>query len=156
MTVSPHKVLIFTGLLFATCFLLPTFSTCPVGCSYLYAQDAEIYIENIDFYRSKSRPVVYFSHETHMEAYECLDCHHDYKDGINILDEGDLDEDGSVGCAQCHAENAPIGLKTAYHRQCMGCHRRINKQKSVILPITCQDCHNRHSPHPDMEITNSK
>ena len=154
MTVNPHKVLIVAGLLFATCFLLPTFSPCPVGCSHLYAQDAEIYIENTKFYRSKSRSAVYFSHETHMEAHECLDCHHDYKDGINILDEGDLDEDGSVGCAHCHAESAPIELKTAYHRQCMGCHRRINKQEPVILPITCKDCHNRHSPDPDIKITN--
>jgi DNA-directed RNA polymerase subunit RPC12/RpoP len=68
-----------------------------------------------------------------MEAYECLDCHHDYKDGKNILDEEDIEEDGSVECAQCHAKGTPIELKTAYHRQCMGCHRRINKQEAGIL-----------------------
>jgi len=156
MTVSLRKVLIFAGLLFAACFLLAMFNFCLVGDSHLYAQDAEINIENTESYRNKSRPAVFFSHETHMESYECLDCHHDYKDGKNILNEDDLDEDGSVGCAQCHAKDAPIKLKTAYHRQCMGCHRRINKQEAAILPITCEDCHNRRSPHPDITISNQK
>lgn len=153
MTASPHKVLIVAGLLFGGSLFSATFGSCPVGCSRVYAQDAEIYIENTGSYSSKSRPGVYFSHENHMGVYECLDCHHDYKDGKNILSEDDLDEDGSAGCAQCHAKDTPIELKTAYHRQCMGCHRRINKQEAAILPITCMDCHNRRSPHPDIEIT---
>jgi hypothetical protein len=156
MTNSLHKALIFAGLLFVVCFLLAAFSPCLVDTSNLYAQDAEIYIENTGSYPSKSRPAVYFSHETHMEENECLDCHHDYKDGKNILDEDDLDEDGAAGCAQCHAKDAPIELKNAYHRQCMGCHRRINKQEVAILPITCEDCHKRYSPHPDIAITYPK
>ena len=154
MTASRHKILIFAGLLFGACFLLVTIIPCLVGYPHLYAQNAEIYIENTESYPSKSRPAVYFSHETHMETYECLDCHHDYLGGKNILDENDLDEDGSAGCAQCHAEIAPIELKTAYHRQCMGCHRLVNKQEAAGLPITCEDCHNRHSPHPDSTTTN--
>lgn len=156
MTVSLHKVQIYAGIVFVVCFFLATFSPCPVGYSQLYAQDAEIYIENTASYFSKSRPTVYFSHEIHMEEYECLDCHHDYKDGKNILDEDDIEEDGSVECARCHTKDTPIELKTAYHRQCMGCHRRINKQEAGTLPITCKDCHNRHSPNPDIEIPNPK
>lgn len=148
MTNSLHKILIFTVLLFAAYVLLAAFNPCLLGYSRLYAQDAGIYIENSEPYRSKSRPAVYFSHEDHMEIYECLDCHHDYQNGENVLDEDDLEEDGSADCAACHSKGASIELKTAYHRQCMGCHRLVNKQEAGTLPITCRDCHNRRSPQP--------
>lgn len=143
MTASPYKILIFAGLLFAIILLSTIFSPYPLNCFFLYAQDAEIHIENTGSYRGNSRPAVYFSHENHMGLHECLDCHHDYKDGKNILNEDDLDEDGSAECARCHSEGTAIELKTAYHRQCMGCHRRINKQEAAALPITCEDCHKR-------------
>jgi c(7)-type cytochrome triheme protein len=148
MTTSLHKIRIYACLLFAAYFLLATFILGLVDYSRLYAQDEEIYIENTASYRSKSRPAVYFSHENHMEAYECLDCHHDYQNGENVLDEDDLEEDGSAGCAACHSKEASIELKTAYHRQCMGCHRRANKQEADTLPITCQDCHRWRSLTP--------
>ena len=150
------KILIFAGRLFIVWFLLTTFNPCIEGHSRLYAQDADIYIENREFYPSKSRPAVYFSHEIHMETYECLTCHHDYQDGENVLSEDDLDEEKSAACAQCHAEGASIELKKAYHRQCMGCHRQINNQEAAGLPITCADCHNRRSSHPDSIATNAK
>lgn len=137
MTFSPPRAALFIGLLSAA------FSLCLAGGSQLFAQESEIHIENSGAYRHKSRPAVYFPHEAHMEIYECLDCHHDYKDGKNILEEDNLDEDGSARCARCHSKNASVVLKTAYHRQCMGCHRLINKQENAFLPITCQDCHNR-------------
>jgi len=148
MTTSLHKIRISAGLLFAAYFLLATFNPCLVDYSRLYAQDAEIYIENTASYRSKGRPAVYFSHEDHMEAYECLECHHDYQNGENVLDEDDLEEDGNAGCATCHSKEASIELKTAYHRQCMGCHRLVNKQEADTLPITCQDCHRWRSLTP--------
>jgi hypothetical protein len=139
------KILIFAGLFFVAGFLLTTFNPWLAGYTRLYAQEAEIYIENRDFYPSKSRPAVYFSHEIHMETYECLFCHHDYQEGENILSENDLDEDGSAACVQCHADNTPIELMAAYHRQCMNCHRSVNSQETASLPITCADCHNRRS-----------
>jgi hypothetical protein len=141
-------MLIFAGLLFAAYFLLATFNPGLVDYSRLYAQDDEIYIENTASYRSKSRPAVYFSHENHMEEVDCLDCHHDYQDGKNILDEDDLEDDGSAGCVACHSKEASIETKTAYHRQCMGCHRRTNKQEAASLPVTCQGCHKRRSLSP--------
>lgn len=150
MTTSLHKIRIYACLLFAAYFLLATFIPGLVDYSRLYAQDDEIYIENPASYSSKSRPAVYFPHERLIEAIDCLDCHHDYQDGKNILDEDDLDDDGSAKCAQaqCHAAGTSIETKTAYHRQCMGCHRRTNKQEAASLPITCKDCHNRRSPQP--------
>lgn len=103
-------------------------------------------IENTSAYKKKNRPAVAFDHESHMRSNECLDCHHDYQGGENVLDESDLDEDGSALCTACHDRKASIDLKAAYHRQCMGCHRTVNKEESAALPITCQECHPRRSP----------
>jgi c(7)-type cytochrome triheme protein len=148
MTTSLHKIRIYAGLVFTAYFLLATFIPYLVGYSSLYAQDDDIYIENTAIYHSKSRPAVYFSHENHMDSYDCLDCHHDYQNGENVLDEDDLENDENTSCASCHSKEASIDLKTAYHRQCMGCHRRVNKQEADTSPITCQDCHSRHSLTP--------
>lgn len=109
-----------------------------------YAQDTEIHIENRSAYRSRTRAAVHFTHDDHMEQYECLECHHDYSNGNNVLDEDELEKDGRARCAACHPQKASLALKTAYHRQCMGCHRRVNKQEAKGLPITCRDCHPRH------------
>ena len=135
---SLHKIRIYAGLVFTAYFLLATFIPYLVSYSSLYAQDADIYIENTASYHSKSRPAVYFSHENHMGSNDCLDCHHDYQNGENVLDEDDLEDDESASCASCHSKEASIDLKTAYHRQCMGCHRHVNKQEADTLPITCR------------------
>jgi len=145
---SLHKIRIYAGLVFTAYFLLATFIPYLVSYSSLYAQDADIYIENTASYHSKSRSAVYFSHENHMGSNDCLDCHHDYQNGENVLDEDDLEDDESASCASCHSKEASIDLKTAYHRQCMGCHRHVNKQEADTLPITCQDCHSRRSLAP--------
>jgi len=148
MTTNLYKNRIYAGLVFIAYFLLVMFIPNLVSYSSLYAQDDDIYIENTASYHNKSRPEVYFSHENHMESYDCLDCHHDYQNGENVLDEDELENDESAGCASCHTKEASIDLKTAYHRQCMGCHRRVNQQEADNSPITCQDCHSRRSPTP--------
>jgi c(7)-type cytochrome triheme protein len=148
MTTSFHKIRIYAVLVFTAYFLLATLISSLVGYSSLYAQEADIYLENSASDSSKSRPAVYFSHENHMDSYDCLDCHHDYQNGENILDEDDLENGESASCASCHSKDAAIDLKTAFHRECMGCHRRVNKQEAETLPITCQDCHSRRSLTP--------
>ena len=145
MTTSIHKNRINAGLILIACFLLATFILYLAGHSSLYAQDADIYIGNTASNHSNSRPAVYFSHEDHMDSYDCLDCHHDYKNGKNVLDEDDLEDGEDASCASCHTKDASIDLETAYHRLCMGCHRRVNRQEAATLPITCQDCHNHRS-----------
>jgi c(7)-type cytochrome triheme protein len=149
MTTSLRKIRIYAGLVFVAYFLFATLIPYLVSYSSLYAQEADIYIENpAATNRNKSRPAVYFSHENHMDSYDCLDCHHDYQNGENVLDEDDLEGGKSAKCASCHSKKASIDLETAYHRECMGCHRRFNKQEADTAPITCQDCHNRRSPTP--------
>lgn len=109
--------------------------------SNVFPQPEELFIENGKDGLRSSRPGVMFHHELHMESHECLDCHHDYQDGENVLDESELEEDGNASCGACHVKSASIDLKTAYHRQCIKCHRTLNREADYTLPITCQDCH---------------
>ncbi len=111
----------------------------PIG--FLFSQPEEMLIENQIAGQKKSRPGVFFPHERHMESLDCLSCHHLYEDGKNILNEDDIDDDGSASCSRCHVKSASINLKTAYHRQCISCHRALNREPDNDLPITCKDCH---------------
>ena len=140
--------MIFARLFITLLIAMTSFLPMLPGAAHLYAQESEIIIDNASAYSSKKRSAVYFPHENHMETIECLSCHHDYQNGENVLDEDELEEDGRAGCATCHYRDASIELKTAYHRQCMGCHRLVNKQEDAGLPITCQNCHPRSPSIP--------
>jgi hypothetical protein len=74
---------------------------------------------------------------------DCALCHH-YRP---------VDESASetTRCSACHQEpfqkDHPerMGLKAAYHQQCMGCHREMDKG-----PIDCAGCHRKNVPdHKD-------
>jgi hypothetical protein len=74
-----------------------------------------------------------FDHEPHEELDECLSCHR----VANMAE---------MRCSACH-KTAPdperlhvIGLKGAFHQQCMGCHRE------AALNISCTACHERVAP----------
>ena len=91
---------------------------------------------------AQQRSAVAFSHDLHMGLYECLDCHHKYEDGVNVLDEDDLVEDSpEVNCAACHDESASIDRQRAFHRQCMGCHIQVRKAGEASGPEMCGACH---------------
>ncbi len=107
----------------------------------IFSQSDEMLIDNPSNSLKKSRPGVDFPHTLHMDSHDCLECHHDYQNGENVLEEDDLDEDGSASCSACHDASASIGLKTAYHRQCIKCHRTLNEQPDTDLPISCGNCH---------------
>ena len=148
MTTKLHKIRIYAGLVFTAYVLLALFVPYLAGDSSLHAQDADMYIEKPASDHSNNRSPVYFTHEDHADSYDCLDCHHVYKNGENVLDEDDLEDGENASCASCHTKDASIDLETAYHRLCMGCHRRVNKQESDTSPITCQDCHSKGSHKP--------
>jgi octaheme c-type cytochrome (tetrathionate reductase family) len=105
---------------------------------------------------------------------DCAVCHHRFASGpqdrigedINALHDAievraagascaschtDLTEKKFQKCSQCHAaSNEPdfpsrIGLKGAYHRQCIGCHQR--QPLSAKAPTDCASCH--HPLIPD-------
>jgi hypothetical protein len=83
---------------------------------------------------------VEFSHGYHAEmAGDCASCHHHSPEGT------------TPSCGECHehiivyhydpAQEGPrLGLKGAYHRQCLGCHQEIESG-----PVGCTDCHEKES-----------
>ena len=87
---------------------------------------------------------VRFMHGKHAaQIQDCAVCHH-YRP---------LAEDASetTRCSACHQEafrqDHPerIGLKAAYHQQCMECHREMNQG-----PVDCIGCHDKNAPdHKD-------
>ncbi len=118
---------------------------------FISAQMPVILIDNTDVYTSKKKPSVLFDHDLHTGLAGCMDCHHHYKDGENILEYFDLFE-GAEGvlCRDCHAEPGTRfmgdqdptvkGLEQAYHSQCIPCHRESAGQDAVG-PRTCMGCH---------------
>lgn len=106
------------------------------------AQPEEIVLDNPQAYTRNQREAVTFSHEGHMDMFDCLDCHHDYADGENVLDEGDLEEGNSaIRCVSCHGSDSTPDLRHAYHFQCMGCHRQMRVGGQATGPELCGECH---------------
>ena len=106
------------------------------------AREEELLLGNPDEYPENHRAAVIFPHELHVGNLECLACHHDCKDGKNILDEKKLEEGNpDILCASCHDENSGIDLEEAYHRQCMGCHRQFRLAGFATGPELCGECH---------------
>lgn len=114
-------------------------------CTTLWAQPEEIIINNEDAYREKQRPQVTFPHGIHMAGdLSCTDCHHIYSDGKNILDESELEEGNpDIRCTACHDQETRINLRQAFHRQCVGCHGRAQRQGEETGPRLCGECHLR-------------
>ena len=111
------------------------------GLTFAYAQE-EILNLNADPAAARQRTPVAFSHDLHMGLYECLDCHHKFENGVNVLDEDDLVEEApEVSCGACHDDAASIDRQRAYHRQCMGCHIEVRKAGEASGPEMCGACH---------------
>ncbi|MBW2603401.1 MAG: cytochrome c3 family protein [Deltaproteobacteria bacterium] len=103
-----------------------------------------------DEFAPYQRPHVQFLenyHDQHMENQDCLECHHKYENGKNILDEADLEDDNvETSCASCHDNqdnHVKYNLQQAFHRQCIGCHDRLSSANMKIGPILCGECHIR-------------
>lgn len=87
---------------------------------------------------SKRYGPVEFSHRYHAEmAGDCVSCHHHSEKG------------STPACGECHEpitvyhykgseRETGIGLKGAYHRQCLGCHKEMESG-----PVGCTDCHEK-------------
>ena len=87
---------------------------------------------------SKRYGPVEFSHSYHAEMTgDCVTCHHHSKQGT------------TPACGECHEpiiiyhyssaqRETGIGLKGAYHGQCLGCHTEMESG-----PVGCTDCHEK-------------
>jgi hypothetical protein len=83
---------------------------------------------------------VRFMHAKHAaEAKDCAVCHHYRPTDPEALE--------TTRCSACHQESFKkdhperIGLKAAYHLQCMECHNEQNKG-----PVDCIGCHAKYTP----------
>ena len=124
---------------------------------------------------------VLFSHRIHdgLTGGDCAACHHrqsaDEKDRVGVdLKElhdqmgmklggacatchNDMASNPPQSCARCHGlanePDAPsrIGLKGAYHRQCIGCHERQPSLASA--PTACASCHHPWTPEHEPLVT---
>jgi len=110
---------------------------------HLSAQPDKIVLDNSKVLAIKTRPAVTFPHNRHAEAgFSCKDCHHLYKDGKNVLDEGTLEEGKeAIRCSACHHSNSRLSLEQAFHDQCIGCHRKALRENKKTGPHFCGGCH---------------
>jgi hypothetical protein len=83
---------------------------------------------------------VRFMHSKHADAIQdCALCHH--------ARPTDPEAKETVRCSACHQESFRtdhpdrIGLKAAYHQQCVDCHRNMAKG-----PVDCTGCHKKNVP----------
>lgn len=111
--------------------------------SPLSAQPEKILFDPLKTFGKSKRPGVMFPHNRHVEeGLSCKDCHHVYENGKNVLDEGQLEEGNQgIRCSACHGTKVRIGLEQAFHDQCIGCHRRLQKEKKKGGPQFCGQCH---------------
>ncbi|MFZ4615097.1 MAG: cytochrome c3 family protein [Rectinemataceae bacterium] len=89
-----------------------------------------------------TRAPVRFPHEAHwgFEGLDCLSCHHEFKDGVNVLDMSVLAAGGpAILCATCHRSAGK--LQASFHRLCISCHDGAAKKKKPTGPRACGDCH---------------
>ena len=140
----------------------------PEGYRKVYLLHSQLLNADADFYEP-----VRFTHVTHDEASggNCAVCHHrvslDEGDRVGVdLGEFHLEMDIRLGgsCASCHDmetitiercdschwlpneldDPSRLGLKGAYHRQCVGCHE--NLITASYAPTDCSGCHHPLTP----------
>ncbi len=141
----------------------------PRGYRNFYLLDSAVLNERTDGYE----PVA-FAHRIHDELTggDCGICHHRYSfdadDRVGediaelhgMMDIGlggpcascheDMSDNPPQSCVRCHRlpneRDAPsrLGLKGAYHRQCMGCHER--SIQPAPAPTECDSCHHPWTP----------
>ena len=94
-------------------------------------------------YASRKKGPVPFNHQAHAEDYgaACDDCHHVYKNGKNVWEEGDEVQK----CSQCHDLRESKGdvkkLQIAFHSNCRTCHKESGSKEAPYK--TCYGCHKK-------------
>jgi len=133
-------IAVFTGLLFLAVGIL--------SANVVTPPPDEVLIQNLGYKKDKKGPVL-LTHKRHVDTYNvtCTDCHHDYKDGKNMWNEGMPVKK----CSACHdplkKQGKVMKLNSSYHRNCKSCHKEICKtDKSKHAPYKkCTKCHQKKS-----------
>ena len=131
--------------IFGIAFGLPFVTATSINATEEQEVPDEISIEN-KVYKTDRKGSVLFSHSEHADGYveSCDGCHHEYKAGKNIWEEGQPVKK----CSSCHDPSKRDGrirkLNIAYHKNCKGCHRELAKEGSTQAPYRqCTDCHEK-------------
>lgn len=132
-----QKGRVFTALILAVTVL----AAFTIAYAANKAPDKDIVIESKDVFTKPKKTPVTFSHEKH-KAAKCTDCHHEFKDGKNVWQEGQEVKK----CSTCHklkADGKVIKLEAAYHEKCGGCHKKMKEEKKPSGPqkAQCAKCH---------------
>jgi hypothetical protein len=94
-------------------------------------------------YKSVKKGPVPFNHQAHAEDYgvACDECHHVYKNGKNVWEEGDQVQK----CIACHDPRESKGdvkkLQIAFHRNCIDCHKESGSTEAPYK--RCYGCHKK-------------
>jgi hypothetical protein len=100
-------------------------------------------ISGMSAFKELSRGEVLFPHKRHYGyGIGCLQCHHRYEKGENVLSVNEL-KPGSpaVSCVTCHTTGRD--LQRAYHRFCITCHNEFKNNKAGSGPVMCGLCHSK-------------
>ncbi|MCA1959256.1 MAG: cytochrome c family protein [Desulfomonile sp.] len=101
--------------------------------------DKPIVIDSTTAIPDKKRGPVNFDHTKHKD-FKCTQCHHEYKDGNNVWQEGQEVKK----CSECHKkedQGKQVKLEKAMHDQCVKCHKDMKKEKKQTGPTACTKCH---------------
>jgi octaheme c-type cytochrome (tetrathionate reductase family) len=154
----------------------PSYPQRPSAYKNFYLLDSTVLKSKSDDYEP-----VGFAHRIHDELVggDCGVCHHRYAStegdrvGQDIKDlhaamdiklggpcsscHDDMAQNPPQSCNRCHGlpdepdDPARIGLKGAYHRQCIGCHERQLKPASA--PTECASCHHPWTPNHSILVS---
>jgi hypothetical protein len=103
------------------------------------APEQDIVIHSKDVFKEPKKGPVTFSHAKHKEL-KCTECHHEYKDGKNVWQEGQEVKKCFV-CHKLEAQDKIVALQKAYHDKCQTCHKKLKKEKKKTGPTACSKCH---------------
>jgi hypothetical protein len=108
----------------------------------LRAQPDEILLNHSKAFNHSRQHPVRFSHEKHMNDFDCLDCHHRYENKKNVLDKSVLEEGSPAAkCTTCHNPGSNCQLQAVFHKMCLSCHTQIQKSGRKGGPRLCIECH---------------
>lgn len=129
------RIRVLIGLVMGIAFLVAV----TLAFAATKAPDNDIVIHTKEVFKEPKKAPVTFSHQKHKDV-KCADCHHDYKDGKNVWQEGQEVKK----CGACHllqAQGKTLKLEKAYHDNCQGCHKKMKKEKKKTGPTSCSKCH---------------
>jgi len=154
----------------------PSYPQRPAAYKNFYILDSRLLKSKSDDYEP-----VGFSHRIHDELVggDCGACHHrfatsendrvgedlkTFHEAIDIKLGGpcsfchdNMEQNPPQSCNRCHGlsgepdDPARIGLKGAYHRQCIGCHE--SRLKPASAPTACASCHHPWTPNHSTLVT---